>query len=78
MGKCACRFALARYPIRVHKDGFTDPPPQWVEVKKADVTQARFELLPLGNLAALQISGAQPGTTIISTMILWRRLVPMA
>jgi hypothetical protein len=63
-GQVRMSIRAGRYPIRVHKDGFTDPPPQWVEVKKADVTQARFELLPLGNLAALQIRGAQPGTTM--------------
>jgi len=52
-----------RYPIRVHKDGFVDPPLQWVEVKKAEVTQAKFELSPSANIASLQIRGAPAGTT---------------
>jgi hypothetical protein len=62
-GQVRISIRAGRYPIRVHKDGFTDPPMQWVEVKKADVTQAAFEFAPSGSIASLQIRGAQPGTT---------------
>lgn len=65
-GQVRISIRAGRYPIRVHKDGFADPPMQWVDVKKADVTQVRFDLTPLStaSLAALQIHGAQPGTTV--------------
>jgi hypothetical protein len=62
-GQVRISIRAGRYPIRVHKDGFTDPPPVWVEVKKAEVTPAQFQLLPAGDVAGLQIKGAQPGTT---------------
>ncbi len=62
-GQVRVSIRAGRYPIRVHKDGFVDPPLLWVEVKKAEVTPARFQLLPIGNVAGLQIKGAQPGTT---------------
>ena len=62
-GQVRISIKAGRYPIRVHKDGFNDPPMQWVDVQKADVTQARFELTAAGAVAMLQIRGAQPGTT---------------
>jgi len=62
-GQVRISIRAGRYPIRVHKEGFTDPPPLWVEVKKAEVTLAQFQLLPAGDVAGLQIKGAQPGTT---------------
>jgi len=62
-GQVRISIRAGRYPIRVHKDGFLDPPTQWIEVQKGDVTQATFELSPVGNIASLQIRGALPGTT---------------
>ena len=62
-GQVRLSVRAGRYPLRVHKDGFVDPPALWVEVKKAEVTPVHFQLLPIGNVAGLQIQGAQPGTT---------------
>jgi hypothetical protein len=62
-GQVRVSIRAGHYPIRVHKDGFVDPPVQWVDVKKADVAQVRFELAPVNAIATLQIHGAMPGTT---------------
>ncbi len=62
-GQVRISIRAGRYSIRVHKDGLPDPPAQWVEVKKSDVTQASFEFPATGVVAGLQIHGAQPGTT---------------
>lgn len=64
-GQVRISIRTGRYSVRVHKDGFVDPPEQSVEVNKADVTQVRFEMTPGagGALATLLIRGAQPGTT---------------
>jgi hypothetical protein len=62
-GQVRISIGAGRYPIRVHKDGFVDPPLQWLDVKKAEVTQARFDLAPAANIASLQIRGAPSGTT---------------
>jgi len=62
-GQVRVSIRAGRYPVRVHKDGFVDPPVVWVDVKKAEVTTETFQLLPLGNIAGLRIKGAQPGTT---------------
>jgi len=62
-GQVRVSIRAGRYSIRVHKDGFTDPPTQFVDVRKADVTQAKFQLSLLGTVASLQLRGAQAGTT---------------
>jgi hypothetical protein len=62
-GQVRVSIRAGRYPVRVHKDGFVDPPLAWVDVKKAEMTTETFQLLPLGNVAGLRIKGAQPGTT---------------
>jgi hypothetical protein len=63
-GQIRVSIRAGKYPIRVHKDGFVDPPSTLVEVKKADVTAVHFQLVPKGNIVAgLQIKGAAPGTT---------------
>ena len=62
-GQVRISIRAGKYNIRAHKDGFIDPPSVPVEVKKAEVAPIQFQLLPLGNVAALQIRGAQPGTT---------------
>jgi hypothetical protein len=62
-GQVRVSIRAGRYPVRVHKDGFVDPPMIWVDVKKAELAPVHFQLLPIGNVAGLQIRGAQPGTT---------------
>ncbi len=62
-GQLRVSIRAGKYPIRVHKDGFVDPPLVFVDIKKGELTPVHFQLLPLGNVAGLQITGAQPGTT---------------
>ena len=62
-GQVRISIRAGHYSIRVHKDGLSDPPAQAVDVKKADVTQVRFDFGTPGAVAGLQIHGAQPGTT---------------
>ncbi len=52
------------YVIRVHKDGFVDPPPQPVTVKKAEESELSFTLTPVPELASLEVRGAAPGTAV--------------
>jgi hypothetical protein len=52
------------YTIRVHKQGFIDPPPATVSVKKAEETALSFKLDPAPQIATLQVKGALPGTMI--------------
>ncbi len=62
-GQVRISIRAGHYMIRVHKDGLPDPPPQAVDVRKADVTQVHFDFPTSGAVAGLQIHGAQPGTT---------------
>lgn len=65
-GQVRISIRAGKYPIRVHKDGFIDPPASVAEVKKAEVTELKFDLSPIGtsvSVASLQIRGAQAGTT---------------
>lgn len=58
---------VGSYTVRVHKDGFTDPPEQVADVKKADETELRFHLSPAVApviASTLDIRGAAPGTGI--------------
>ncbi len=57
-------FKVGKYTVRVHKDGFLDPPPALVQVKKAEETRAEFRLQPVPQVATLQIKGALPGTMV--------------
>jgi hypothetical protein len=52
------------YVIKVHKDGFVDPPPQSVDVKKGEESELSFDLQPVLNLASLEIRDAAPGTAV--------------
>jgi len=63
-GQIRIPLKVGEYAIRVHKDGFVDPPPQSVEVKKAEETAVNFSLEPTPALATLQLKGAAPGTKI--------------
>lgn len=58
---------VGEYTVRVHKDGFSDPPEQTVQVKKAEETELRFRLEPVGPVAVastLDVRGALPGTGV--------------
>lgn len=63
-GQVRIPLKVGEYTIRVHKDGFTDPPPQTAEVKKAEETAMEFSLEPVPQLGTLEVHGAAPGTTI--------------
>jgi hypothetical protein len=55
---------VGEYTIRVHKQGFIDPPPETVQIKKAEETPVEFHLQPLPEIATLQVKGALPGTMV--------------
>ncbi|MFL6353314.1 MAG: PEGA domain-containing protein [Bryobacteraceae bacterium] len=55
---------VGEYTIRVHKQGFIDPPPATVQIKKAEETAAEFHLQPLPEIATLEVKGALPGTMV--------------
>ena len=63
-GEVRIPLKVGEYTIRVHKEGYIDPPPQSVEVKKAEETAVQFSLEPAPAIATLQIKDAQPGTAI--------------
>ncbi len=63
-GELRIPLKVGGYVIRVHKDGFVDPPPQSVDVKKAEESELTFELRPLQNLASLEVRDAAPGTAV--------------
>ncbi len=52
------------YTVRVHKQGFIDPPPETVQVKKAEETAVEFHLQPVPATATLEVKGAAPGTMV--------------
>jgi hypothetical protein len=55
---------VGEYTIRVHKQGFIDPPPETVQIKKAEETPVEFHLQPLPEIATLQVKGALLGTMV--------------
>jgi hypothetical protein len=63
-GQIRIPLKVGEYTIRVHKDGFTDPPPQTAEVRKAEETEVAFRLDPVPQFGSLQVRGAAPGTAI--------------
>lgn len=63
-GQIRIPLKVGTYVIHVHKDGFTDPPPQQVEVKKSEETELTFNLEPAARLASLDVRGAVPGTAV--------------
>ncbi len=63
-GQIRIPLKVGEYVIHVHKDGFIDPPPQNVEIKKAEEAELTFNLEPVPNLASLEVRGAEPGTAI--------------
>ncbi len=63
-GQLRIPLKVGGYVIRVHKDGFVDPPSQSVDVKKGEESELTFDLQPLQNLASLEVRDAAPGTAI--------------
>jgi hypothetical protein len=64
-GQLRVPLKVGGYVIRVHKEGFIDPPPQSVTVKKGEETELSFDLKPFEKLASLEVRDAPPGTTVI-------------
>ncbi len=63
-GQIRIPLKVGGYVIKVHKDGFVDPPPQSVDVKKGEESELSFDLQPIQNLASLEIRDATPGTVV--------------
>jgi len=63
-GQVRIPLKVGEYTIRVHKAGFIDPPPETVEVQKAEETAVEFKLQPVPQIATLQIKSALPGTMV--------------
>jgi hypothetical protein len=64
-GQIRLPLKVGGYVIRVHKDGFVDPEPQSVDVKKGEEKELSFNLRPLENLASLEVQDAVPGTVVL-------------
>jgi uncharacterized Zn-binding protein involved in type VI secretion len=64
-GQLRIPLKVGEYTVTVHKNGFVDPPPQTVEVKKAEETAVQFSLEPIPQVAELQIRGAMPATQVV-------------
>jgi hypothetical protein len=63
-GQLRIPLKVGEYTIRVHKQGFVDPPPAAVQVKKAEETAVQFAMQPVPQIATLAIHGAVPGTMV--------------
>jgi hypothetical protein len=63
-GQLRIPLKVGEYTIRVHKDGYVDPPPQSVDVKKAEDAAVEFSLQSMPVISTLEIKDAQPGTNI--------------
>ncbi len=63
-GQLRIPLKVGEYTIRVHKAGFIDPPPETVEVKKAEETEVDFRMDPAPQSATLQVKGALQGTMV--------------
>lgn len=63
-GQVRIPLKVGQYTIRVHKAGFIDPPPQSVDVKKAEEAAVQFRMQPAPEIATLDIKGALPGTMV--------------
>ena len=61
-GQLRIPIKVGEYKVRVHKDGFNDPVPIQVEIRKGEESAAQFRLEPAAQLASLQIKGAAPGS----------------
>lgn len=63
-GQVRIPLKVGEYTIRVHKEGYIDPPPQSVDVKKAEETAVEFSMEALPVISTLEIKDASPGTSI--------------
>lgn len=63
-GQVRIPLKVGQYTIRVHKAGFIDPPPQSVDVKKAEEAPVQFRFQPAPEVATLDIKGALAGTMV--------------
>jgi len=64
-GQVRMALKTGTYLIRVHKDGFVDPPPQTVAIKKSEEAKLAFDLKALPSLASLDVRGALPGAAVL-------------
>ncbi len=63
-GQLRIPLKVGEYTIRVHKPGFIDPPPESVDVKKAEEAAVEFRMEAAPEVATLDVKGALPGTMI--------------
>ena len=63
-GQVRIPLKVGEYTIRVHKAGFIDPPPETIQVKKAEETAINFRMEPVPQIATLEVKGALPGTMV--------------
>jgi hypothetical protein len=63
-GQVRIPLKVGEYTIRVHKNGFIDPPPETVTVTKAEESAVEFRMQAAPDIATLQVSGALPGTMV--------------
>jgi hypothetical protein len=63
-GRLRVPLKVGTYRIRIHKDGFIDPPPAKVDVMKAEEASVLFRMQPAPDFASLQVKGAQTGTSV--------------
>ncbi len=63
-GQIRIPLKVGTYVMRVHKDGFSDPPPQTVTVRKGEESELTFNLEATPALASLDVRGAPVGTAI--------------
>lgn len=63
-GQLRIPLKVGSYTIRVHKAGFLDPPPEKVDVKKAEESAIEFRMQPVPDIATLEIKSALPGTMV--------------
>ncbi len=63
-GQLRIPLKVGPYTIRVHKAGFLDPPPETVDIKKAEESAVEFRMQPVPEIATLQIKSALPGTMV--------------
>ena len=63
-GQVRIPLKVGHYTVRVHKAGFLDPPPETVDVKKAEETALQFRLQAIPETATLQVKNALPGTMV--------------
>ena len=63
-GQVRIPLKVGEYTISVHKPGFIDPPPEDVDIHKAEEAAVDFKLDPAPKIATLDVKGALPGTMV--------------